>query len=287
MTKDMDTAALRCFATAVRTGSMGRAAEALERTQPAISQQIRRLEDILGCRLVRRTARGVIMTAEGEAFLPLAERILALNDEAQAHVRSRASATVRRRRIGLIEDVAASGLQMALADFAQVHPDLELDVMVAEGEAMREAFGAGKLDLALADTLLIGAAPRRRRVCPLVWVAAPTFDPTERDPLPLVLFRHPCEWRVRTVQALDQSGRRWRTAFESGSLTAIQAAVRAGVGVATLLPGNVEFGMTILDPGAKQLPTPPDVELALYRRSSLRGDAVTDVLEGLLWKAVG
>jgi DNA-binding transcriptional LysR family regulator len=266
---------------------MGRAAEALGRTQPAISQQIRRLEDMLGYRLVRRSTRGVTLTSEGEAFLPLAERILALNDEAQAHVRSRASAKVRRRRIGLIEDVAASGLQMALADFAQVHPELELDVMVAESAAMREAFSAGTLDIVLADTLTMGVAPRRRRICPLNWVAAPTFDPAERDPLPLVLFRHPCEWRVRTVQALDQSGRRWRTAFESGSLTAIQAAVRAGVGVATLLPGNVETGMAILDPKADQLPAPPDVELALYRRPGLRADPAIDVIERLLWKAVG
>jgi hypothetical protein len=53
---------------------------------------------------------------------------------------------------------------MALADFAQVHPELELDVMVAEGEAMREAFDVGKLNLALADTLSIGVAPRRHRV---------------------------------------------------------------------------------------------------------------------------
>ena len=283
----MGQAALRCFASAVRTGSMGRAAKALGRTQPAISQQIRRLEDILGYRLVRRTTRGVIMTAEGEAFLSLAERILALNDEAQAHVRSRASAIVRRRRIGLIEDVAANGLQMALADFAQVHPELELDVMVAEGDAMREAFGGGKLVLALADTVLIGATPRRRRVCPLAWVAAPSFDQAARDPLPLVLFRHPCEWRVRTVRALDRSGRRWRTAFESGSLTAIQAAVRAGVGVATLLPGNVETGMAVLDPEANQLPAPPDVELALYRRPGLQNDPAIDVLERLPWRAVG
>ncbi len=287
MSKDLDTAALRCFIGAVRTGSMGRAAAALGRTQPAISQQIRRLEDILGCRLVRRSARGVNTTVEGEALLPLAERILALNDEAQVHIRTRASATVRRRRIGLIEDVAASGLQMALADFAQVHPELELDVMVAGGDAMREAFGRGELDLALADTVQIGTSPRRRRTCRLVWVAAPTFDVTARNPLPLVLFHHPCEWRVRTVQALDRSGRRWRTAFESGSLTAIQAAVRAGVGIATLLAGNVEPGMTVLDPSVTQLPIPPDVEIALYRRPGLRADPTTDVLENLLWRAVG
>jgi len=225
------------------------------------------------------------MTAEGEAFLPLAERILALNDEAHAHVRRRASAAFRTRRIGLIEDIAANGLQMALADFTQLHPELELDVMVSDSTAMREAFAGGKLDLVLADTLLIGTSPRRRRTCPLVWAAALSFDPA-RDPLPLVLYRHPCEWRVRTVQSLDQAGRRWRTAFESGSLTAIQAAVRAGVGVATLLPGNVEAGMTVLDAKVTRLPMPPDIEIALYRRPGLRSDPVTDVLERLLWRAV-
>ena len=286
MSQDLDVAALRCFATAVRTGSMGRAAEALGRTQPAISQQLRRLEDVLGYRLVRRTARGVVTTAEGEALLPLAERILALNDEAHAHLRSRSSATLVRRRIGIIEGVAENGLQMALADFAQVHPELELDVIVADGAAMREVFAAGKLDLALADTVSLGATPRRHHVCSLVWVAAPAFDAATSEILPLVLFRHPCEWRVRMVQALDRAGRRWRTAFESGSLAAIQAAVRAGMGVATLLPRNVESGMTVLDPPAHQLPPPPTVELALYRRPGLRNDPVTDVLERLLWKAI-
>jgi DNA-binding transcriptional LysR family regulator len=191
MTRDVDTAALRCFVTAVRAGSMGRAAEVLGRTQPAISQQLRRLEDILDCSLLRRSASGVVMTPEGEAFLPLAERILALNDEAQAHVRSRAGRGGGRRRIGLLEDIAASGLQLALADFAHVHPELELDVTVADGDAMRDAYRRGKLDLVLSDSLLVGQTPRKRRTCPLVWAAAPSFDPSAREPLPLVLFRHP------------------------------------------------------------------------------------------------
>src|SRR5262245_8745950 len=286
-TRDVDTGALRCFVSAVRTGSMGRAAEALGRTQPAISQQIRRLEDILDCTLLRRTSSGVVVTGEGESFLPLAERILALNDEAQAHVKSRAAAAGGRRRIGLIEDLAASGLQMTLADFASVHPALELDVTVADSDAMRDAYRAGKLDVVLSDSLLVGEAPRRRRTASLVWAAAPSFEPSAREVLPLVLFRHPCEWRVRTVQALDRSRRRWRAAFESGSLIAIQAAVRAGVGVATLLPGNVEAGIVGPGPRPCRPPAPPRVELALYRRRALRNDPVSDFLENLLWKAAG
>jgi DNA-binding transcriptional LysR family regulator len=280
---DLDISALRCFAAAVRTGSMSRAAPALGRTQPAVSQQIRRLEDVLGRRLVRRIATGVVPTPEGETLLPLAERILALSDEAQRHVRGRAASG--RRRIGMIEDVAASGLQMALADFAHVHPELELDVLVAEGEALRDAFAAGRLDLAIGDPALIGGTPRKRRAFPLVWAAAPGFD-AAYNPLPLVLFRHPCEWRVRTINALDHAGRRWRAAFESGSLTAIQAAVRSGVGAATLLAGNVEAGMTVLEPREHDLPAPPQIELGLYRRPGSRGDGMTDRLESLLWRAL-
>lgn len=286
MSSDLDPAALRCFAQAVRMGSMGRAAVALGRTQPAISQQIRRLEDILGYRLVRRTTQGVLTTAEGEAFLPLAERILALNEEAYAHVHRRAATSIGRRRIGIIEDVAANGLQRVFADFSEAYPQIELDVVVCDSTSMRGPFRDGKLDLVLADTLLLDASPRMRRSCPTVWCAAPSFDQAAYDPLPLVLYQHPCEWRVRTVQSLDQFGRRWRTAFESGSLIAIQAAVRAGVGVATLLPGNVGAGLTALDIKASRLPEPPKIEIALYRRPGLRGDPATAALEDLLWKAV-
>jgi DNA-binding transcriptional LysR family regulator len=152
---------------------------------------------------------------------------------------------------------------------------------------MRYGYRAGKLDIVLSDSLLVGQMPRKRRTCSLVWVAEPSLDLSAREPVPLVLFRHPCEWRVRTVQALDCVGRRWRAAFESGSLIAIQAAVRAGVGIATLLPGNVETGMSVLDPRTSRLPVPPRVELAMYRRPTLRTDSVSDFLESLLWKATG
>jgi hypothetical protein len=167
-----------------------------------------------------------------------------------------------------------------------LHPQLELDVMVADGAAMREAFGAGKLDLALADTVSLRPAPRRQRECPLAWVAAPAFDRREAKSCrwfsPVTRASGACGWYRRSIGV----GRPWRTAFESGSLTAIQAAVRAGMGVATLLPWNVENGMAHRDAEANRLPPAPSVKLALYRRPGLRNDPVTDMLEKLLWNAV-
>src|SRR5262249_32653107 len=68
---------------------------------------------------------------------------------------------------------------------------------------------------------------------------------------------------------------------------AIQAAVRAGVGIATLLPGNVEAGIMVLDPRTCRPPPPPRVGLALHRPPPLRDDPVPAFLPNLLWEPAG
>src|SRR5262249_43891837 len=98
-----------------------------------------------------------------------------------------------RRRIGLLEDIAASGLQLALADFAHVHPELELDVTVADGDAMRDAYRRGKLDLALSDSLLAGAKPPHARRCP------PRSGPGRRRSTPQRGNR--CRWCCSAIHA--------------------------------------------------------------------------------------
>jgi DNA-binding transcriptional LysR family regulator len=76
MVADLDTGLLRNFLNCARLGSISRAAAASGRTQPALSQQLRRLEDIVGNTLLDRTASGVRLTPAGSALLPYAERIL-------------------------------------------------------------------------------------------------------------------------------------------------------------------------------------------------------------------
>ncbi len=78
---DLDVDLLRAFVTVVETRSFTRAAALLNRTQPAISLQIRRLETQLGSPLIDRTGRSVALTTEGAALLPQARRLLRLNDE--------------------------------------------------------------------------------------------------------------------------------------------------------------------------------------------------------------
>ncbi|OXC89929.1 LysR family transcriptional regulator, partial [Achromobacter sp. KAs 3-5] len=78
MSTDFDPALLRTFVAVCRYGSLSRAAEMSGRAQSALSTQIRRLEEMVGKRLLHRTGRGMAPTTEGELLLSYANRILAL-----------------------------------------------------------------------------------------------------------------------------------------------------------------------------------------------------------------
>jgi DNA-binding transcriptional LysR family regulator len=95
------------------------------------------------------------------------------------------------------------------------------------------------------------------------------------------MFSQPCRWRAPVLAALDRADRRWQIIFESTSLTGIQAAVRAGLGVAALLPVSIEIGMTAID-DTSVLPAMPDVELGLVRSSSTDGDPLVNAVEAVL-----
>lgn len=285
MTPDLDLALLRSLVAAAHSGSLNRAAATLGLTQPAVSQQLRRLERALGAELLQRSTRGVALTSSGTVALRYAERVLALVDELERATGSDVAPGVY--RVGLLEDVVAGGLTEVLADFAAVHPDATVDVVVAEGAALARAIDEGELDLVIGDPRSVGAAaggPWRRAPFRLVWAAHPRLDLTA-EPLPVILFHAPCVWRDAVVDSLAAAGRRWRAVLESSNLGAVQAAVAAGLGVSALLPGTVPAGTSVIESAV--LPDAPDVELALYRRRDAVRRAGLDRLEALLWRTLG
>ena len=279
MAADLETILLRAFVTAARAGSISRAAAALGHTQPALSQQLRKLERTIGHPLLHRTSTGVSPTPAGEALLPYAERILALSAQALADARRNLAGHCG---IGLIEDLATARLPQVLADFARLHPGTTLELMTLPGPAMAAAFTAGRIHFALCDTAYLSVPPRWTVRLPLVWAVGPGFDQT-LDPLPLVLFAQPCRWRAMVLDTLERAGRSWRIAFESTGLAGVQAAARAGLGAAAMMPANLDTGLTASTVG---LPPLPDVELGLVRRPGTDGDPLLDAVEALLRRLV-
>jgi DNA-binding transcriptional LysR family regulator len=280
MARDLETALLRSFVTAVRAGSISRAAAALGQTQPALSQQLRKLESAVGRPLLHRSPSGVSPTRAGEELLPYAERILSLSAEALAET---GRALTGHCGVGLLEDLAASRLPQALADLARLHPGATLEVLNLSNAAMRAAYDAGRVQLVLDAVPDVPGPPRWTVRRPLVWAIGQDVD-VAADPLPVVLFSNPCSWRTPVLETLERADRRWRVAFESNSLVGVLAAVRAGLGVAALMPANLEPVMARHD--ADVLPTLPDVELGLVRHPRTEGDPLIDAVETALRRMI-
>jgi len=273
---DFDTALLRSFVVAARTGSISRAAQALGRTQPALSQKLRRLEDLVGRPLFERTPAGVALTQAGEAFLPYAERVLSLAGEALADM-DRAGKLSGRCGVGLMEDLVSTSLPQELNDFTRRHPEVSLELMVGGGSKMVEALEAGRIQLALCSNLQARGTPRWSWRQPQVWAGRRGLDWGD-GPLPLVLFSQPCSRRAAVFESLERAGRSWRIAFEGTSLSALQAAVQAGLGVSAMMRPSLTQNMIVVD----QLPPLADIDLGLMRRPGTEGEPILDALEGLL-----
>lgn len=280
MARDLETALLRSFVTAVRVGSISRAATALGHTQPALSQQLRKLENAVGRPLLHRSPSGVSPTRAGEELLPYAERILSLSAQALAET---GRALTGHCGVGLLEDLAASRLPQALADLACLHPGATLEVLSLSTTAMRQAYDAGRVQLVLDAVPDLPGPPRWTVARPLVWAIGQGVD-VAADPLPLVLFSNPCTWRTAVLETLERADRRWQAAFESNNLIGVLAAVRAGLGVAALMPANIEPSMAHHD--TDRLPALPDIELGLTRHPRTDGDPLIDAVETALRRMI-
>jgi len=141
---------MRVFAAVARHLSFTRAAQELHLTQPAVSQQVSLLETEVGMPLFARTSRAVRLTAAGEVLVPLAQRILADVEMAQAELDALAGLRRGMLRLGLIQAAASAiDLPAVLGDFHRRHPDIEFEVRSEPSAAMVAAVGAGSLDLAV------------------------------------------------------------------------------------------------------------------------------------------
>lgn len=266
---NLDLELLRAFVTVVETGSFTRAAALLNRTQPAISLQIRRLESQVRAPLIDRAGRAASVTLEGAGLLPQARRMLRLNDEIMAALGD--GDLEGEVRFGAPEDIATLHLPTILGAFTRSHPRITLAVTADYTANLLDQLSRGLLDLALIKREPVGPelGVRVWRE-PLVWVG---LDPAilETSPLPLIIAPAPDIYRKRALAALEEANIPFRAAFTSPSLAGQMAALRAGLG-AGVLPG----AMAPRDLVLLGAPLPPlaDSEIALVTaRGSADGPA--------------
>ncbi|MGE7137847.1 LysR substrate-binding domain-containing protein [Luteibacter sp. NPDC031894] len=261
--------ALRSFVTGVDAGSFARAAERLGRSTSAVSAQLKKLEELSGTNLVRKSGRGLTLTDSGEALLSYARRLLELNDEAVSAVRGvELEGWIR---LGLQEDFGETILPQVLGRFARAHPKVRIEGRIARNAELTEKIASGQLDLALAWDMDAAVQTSAQRIAslPLCWLGSANVPPTWRaghdEPLPLAALEAPCLLRTIACDHLDRQGLSWRIAFVSPSLGGLWAATSAGLGIALRTPIGRPATVKQLEPSDYGLPELPSLGLALHR----------------------
>ena len=148
---------LRSFATVAEEGHLTRAADRLHVSQPAVSGQIKALEQSLGVRLFERTSAGMTLTVAGRELLPLARRVLASADALRQAARGLSGEVAGVLRIGTVSHPGSIRLGDLLAAAVERHPRLELELQHEVSGAALEAVRDGRLDA----SFYFGDAPGR------------------------------------------------------------------------------------------------------------------------------
>jgi DNA-binding transcriptional LysR family regulator len=254
--------------------NFSRAAEELHVAQPAISQQIRALEQELGIQLFNRVGKRVSLTEAGQALLPHARQILAAVEVAQDEVRERGDLLRGTASLGAPPTVSTRLLPDVLTRFKRQYPGLEVTLREAGTESLLQLVEAGKLDLAIvADDVLppvVEGQPFLEESYVLAVSAQHplgrrrTVSMAELSSEAFILFPEGYRLREVTLTACRQAGFEPKVALDGGGIQSALEVVAAGLGVA-LMP-----------------------QLALGRSKTIRGLRIVDQelrrSLGLVWR---
>jgi DNA-binding transcriptional LysR family regulator len=254
--QNLDLGLLRTLVTIERTNTFSGAAHVLSKTQSAVTQQMQRLEEQLGCTLFVKRGRLRILTARGQQLVEHARRLLMINDDALRMIRQ--TQMEGDIRLGAPLDVADTILPPMLTHIARHAPKVRLEIRVDRSPFLMSAMEAGELDLTIStrkDTSLKGFAVR---TSPTVWICSAAYVYKKRAPLPLILADEPSIHRKIALEALQKAGRTdWHINYIAPTLVGIKAAVRAGLGVTAR---SIEFlgtDMRVLGEAEGLPPLPP------------------------------
>lgn len=281
---NLSTELLRAFITVIEVASFTRAAEILGRTQPAISLQIKRLEETVGYALIERKGKEITLTERGEALAIHARQILRLNDLAMVQFEKPSESS--KLRVGLPVDYAVNTLQSCLTDVVRKYSEVQVEIRCDLSKHVLSALRSNEIDIAVA--LFDGDDQqflfRNWKEQP-TWVGATDFDIPAASEIPLVVHPYGCVYRDRMTNALKLEGKSWRIAYSSPGIGGVQRAVHDGLGLSCLTAPTVQSGMrkfTVKD----GLPVLPPLHIGLFARQAQLGaggyaaiDAIVKMLE--------
>lgn len=271
----LDIEAVQAFVLTADLKSFTRAAEVMDTTQSAVSLKIKRLETVLGHRLLERTPRQVRLSADGLSFLEPARSLISAHHGAVGAFGMEA----RRLVIGISHHIVGPELPMLLKRMSNAEPGLILEMRISTSRDVLEAFDGGTVDAAVTlrhDNRRRGGETILKEE--FAWMAAPDFEHRGGEPLRLATQADPCSVRHMAISALDAAGIAWTEVFVGGGTATIGAAVSAGLAVAAL--GRRVAPSGLVDAGTRLgLPALPSRDVVLH--SNLRDRQARNSLKAL------
>src|SRR5262245_5200437 len=246
----LDVRRMRVLREVAARGSFSAAAESLDYTQSAVSQQIAALEREAGTILVERSARGVRLTDAGRALVAHAEVILDRLADAEAELEAIAGLRGGRLRMAAFPSAGASIMPEAIARYRERHPAIELSLEPSEPGPALAKLRSGEVDIALDITVAFRPAPddgieRLHLLDDQMYVALPANHPLAHkrglkldelaDESWILGSTNSCPDASVFLRACQLAGFEPHIAFNSDDYYAMQGFVAAGVG-ASFIP---------------------------------------------------
>ena len=252
---------LRSFVSVAQLNSITKAGELLGRSQPAITLQMQRLEELVDETLLVRNGKNMDLSEAGDRLYEYANQILSLNDLAVSELSK--SAVTGKIRLGIPSEFATVLLPKIVSRFAKAYPNVTLEVNCELSKNLLTKSGKASHDLILAlqddpnakDSALV-------KTDPLMWVAGSDMTSQKVSVVPLIVASQGCIYRNRAIRMLDKSKQPWQIVYTNPDLTGIQYAIQEGLGVTVLAKSTVPDNLKILRPSPR-FPELGDVGISL------------------------
>lgn len=275
---NLDLDLLRTFVAVADLNTFAAAAVAVCRTQSAVSQQMQRLEQLVGKELFARHGRNKLLTEHGIQLLGYARKILRFNDEACTSLMFSNLQGVL--TIGASDETADTILPFLLNRISSVYPKLALDVRVKRNPFMVEMLNQQEVDLVVTTTKPAHFESIVLRTSPTMWYCASDYVFQKGETVPLVMLDDPSPYRDMMLEHLNAERIPWRIAYVASTLSAVRAAVKAGLGITARPVEMMSPELRVLG-SADGLPIMPDTQYMLCRNLQTTNDLAQAIFSAL------
>lgn len=238
----LDLELLNTFVLVVKTGEFKKAAEAIFRSQAAVSMQIKRLEEMLGSTLMERSNRGIQLTEAGKTLLDYSEQLLKLNHATFSALNERDLSG--QFSFGVPTDYAQDFLKSFMPVLTREIPNLEAKIVCNRSRNLRKMVEIGEIDIAIVagevdytDDLLLWSER-------LIWSASRNMQLSDLEELPVAIYEDNCVVSDLCISELKQANIAYQQVFSSPILENISTAVHSGFAISLLPESAIDNSKT-------------------------------------------